>query len=35
MITLLGVLISIGTFIYLIYNLIQEKENEDFEDREN
>ena len=35
MITLLGALISIGIFIYLIYNLIQEKENEDFEVREN
>ena len=35
MITLLGVQISIEIFIYLIYNLIQEKENEDFEVREN
>jgi|TARA_B110000967_G_scaffold84523_1_gene87048 hypothetical protein len=35
MITLLIALISVAILIYLIYNRIQEKENEDFEDRKN
>ena len=35
MITLLITLISVVVLIYLIYNRIQEKENENFGDREN